>query len=197
LRTRPVSGSNPDDAWLRLKDARSLRPAARAVAQSVAAWREQRAMRVDIPVRQVLPDLAVLGVAQRAPRTLKELRQARGVDERHSRGGIAEELLAAVEAGRGAPPPEPPRSSDDLDRNLRPAITLISAWVSQMARDERIDTALLATRADIVSFLREDDDARLATGWRSELLGSGIRALVSGEAGLTFDPEGRLTLRPV
>ncbi|TFH13407.1 MAG: hypothetical protein E4H05_11010, partial [Acidimicrobiales bacterium] len=29
LRTRPTSGSAPDDAWLRLKDARSLRPGAR------------------------------------------------------------------------------------------------------------------------------------------------------------------------
>ncbi|MBV1894700.1 MAG: hypothetical protein KUG57_11665, partial [Ilumatobacteraceae bacterium] len=34
LRTRPVSGSAPDNAWLRLKDARSLRPGARAVARS-------------------------------------------------------------------------------------------------------------------------------------------------------------------
>ena len=197
LRTRPVSGSAPDDAWLRLKDARSLRPKGRAVAQAVAAWRERRAMRVDIPVRQVLPDLAVLGISQRAPSTAKELKQARGVDERHTRGGIAEEILDAVREGREADPPEAPRSSDDLDRNLRPAITLISAWVGQLARDERVDNALLATRADIVSFLRDDDDARLASGWRAEMLGDGIRDLVSGRAGLTFDPSGRLTLRPV
>lgn len=197
LRTRPASGAAPEDAWLRLKDARSLRPRGRAVAQAVAAWRERRAMRVDIPVRQVLPDLAILGIAQRAPSSLKELRQARGVDERHAKGGIAEEILAAVAQARDAEPPEAPRSSDDLDRNLRPAITLISAWVGQLARDERIDNALLATRSDIVALLRDDDDARLAHGWRAEMLGDGIRRLVSGQAGLTFDPTGRLTLRPV
>ena len=105
LRTRPTSGSAPDDAWLRLKDARSLRPSARAVAQSVAGWRERRAMRTDIPVRQVLPDLAILGIAQRAPSTAKELSQARGVDERHSRGGLAEEILEAVKAAKGATGP--------------------------------------------------------------------------------------------
>lgn len=197
LRTKPVSGAVPEDAWLRLKDARSLRPKGRAIAQAVAAWRERRAMRVDIPVRQVLPDLAILGISQRAPSTAKELKQARGVDERHSKGGIAEEILAAVQEGKAADPPEAPRSSDDLDRNLRPAITLISAWVGQLARDERIDNALLATRADIVAFLREDDDARLAHGWRADMLGDGIRRLVTGKAGLTFDPSGRLTLRPV
>ncbi len=86
LRTRPASGTTPDDAWMRLKDARSLRPRARAVAQAVAAWRERRAMEVDLPVRQVLPDLAVLGVAQRQPSNLDELSQARGIDSRHVPG---------------------------------------------------------------------------------------------------------------
>jgi ribonuclease D len=194
LRTRPISGSAPQDAWLRLKDARSLRPGARAVAQSLAAWRERRAMRVDIPVRQVLPDLAILGISQRAPANVKELAQARGVDDRHTRGGIAEEILEAVRAANGVTPPTPPASADDLDRNLRPAVTLVSAWVAQLARDERLDPALLATRADIVAFLRGDDDARLRSGWRNELVGDGIRRLVGGEAGLTFDPEGRLRL---
>ncbi len=197
LRTRPTSGSAPDDAWLRLKDARSLRPSARAVAQSLAAWRERRAMRTDVPVRQVLPDLAILGISQRAPSSTKELSQARGVDERHSRGGIAEEILEAVRAAKGNPAPSPPPSADDLDRNMRPAVTLVSAWVGQLARDERLDPTLLATRADIVAFLRGDDDARLGVGWRNELVGDGIRRLVGGEAGLTFDPEGRLRLHSV
>jgi ribonuclease D len=196
LRTRPVSGAYPEDAWLRLKDSRSLRPSARAVAQSVSAWRERRAMRVDIPVRQVLPDLAILGVSQRSPSTLKELTQARGIDDRHSRGGIADELLQAVQEGKGNEPPDAPKSPDDLDRGLRPAVTLVSAWVSQLARDEKIDTVLLGTRADIVAFLRGDDDARLAHGWRAAMLGDGIRELVDGKAGLTFD-QGRLKLIPV
>ena len=197
LRTRPTSGSNPDDAWLRLKDARSLRPNARAVARSVAAWRERRAMRTDVPVRQVLPDLAILGIAQRAPKNAKELTQARGVDDRHSRGGLAEEILAAVGDAKGLEAPAPPPSVDDLDRSMRPAVTLVSAWVAQLARDERLDPALLATRADIVSFLRGDDGARLGTGWRNDLVGDGIRRLVGGEAGLTFDGEGRLRLTTV
>jgi ribonuclease D len=154
-------------------------------------------MRVDIPVRQVLPDLAILGVSQRGPTSLQELQQARGVDDRYSKGRIGQEILDAVERGRDAPVPDSPKSNDDLDRTLRPAITLISAWVSQIARDEKIDTAMLATRADIVALLRDDEDARLASGWRAELLGQGIRDLVSGRAGLTFDPQGRLTLRPV
>jgi len=150
-----------------------------------------------VPVRQVLPDLAILGISQRAPSTLKELSQARGVDDRHARGSIAEEILVAVKEGKAAQAPVTPPSADDLERNLRPAVALISAWISQLARDESIDPALLATRADLVAFLRGDSGARLADGWRAELLGDGIRSLIAGESGLTFDGQGRLQLIPV
>ena len=80
---------------------------------------------------------------------------------------------------------------------MRPAVTLVSAWVGQLAKDERLDPALLATRADIVAFLRGDDDARLGTVWRDDLVGDGIRRLFGGEAGLTFDPQLRLRLHAV
>jgi ribonuclease D len=186
LLAKPISGSRPDEAWLRLKDVRTLRPAARAVAQSVAAWRERRAMSSDIPVRHVLADLAVLGIAQRQPATLAELRQARGVDERSIRGGFAEEIIGAVKEGASRTPPELPVGSEDVDKELRPAITLISAWVSQLARTEKIDSVLLATRTDLVAFLKGDPTARLRTGWRAELLGDGITALLEGRAALTF-----------
>ena len=66
--------------------------------------------------------------------------------------------------------------------------------MSQVARDARIDTALLATRADLVAIIRGDPDARLAHGWRAELVGDGITRLMDGRAGLTFDGKGSLKL---
>jgi ribonuclease D len=194
LRQRRTGAVDPEMAWLRLKDARSLRARARAVAQAVAAWREREAAATDTPVRQVLPDLAILGIAQRQPSTLEELAQARGVDDRHRRGRLAREILAAVADGKQAPPPALPETVDDLDRTKRPAVTLVSAWVSQVARDARIDTALLATRADLVAIIRGDPNARLARGWRAQLVGDGITRLMEGRAGLTFDGQGSLRL---
>lgn len=194
LLRKPVSGTEPEMAWTRLKDVRVLKPRARGVARSVAAWRERRAMSIDSPVRQVLPDLAILGIAQKQPRTLQELAHARGVDERHTRGVIGKELLEAVAEGLTAEAHLPAPDGDELDRNMRPAVALVSAWVSEVARQSHIDTALLATRHDLVAFLRGDADARLATGWRHDLLGDGIRRLVEGRAALTFDGRGGLHL---
>ncbi len=194
LRTRPTGRTAPEDAWARLKDARTLRPRSRAVAQAVAAWREREAQALDIPVRQVLPDLAVLGIAQRQPADIVELGQCRGVDDRHRRGRIGNELVAVVEAAKDAPPPKVGNGGDELDRSLRPALTLISAWVSQVARTEQVDTALLATRSDLVALLSGDAEARLHSGWRAELVGEGIERLLGGAVGLTFDGRGGLRL---
>lgn len=195
LRSRPTGAADPDQAWRKLKDLRSLNPKARGVAIAVAAWRERRAAAIDQPLRSVLPDLAVLGIAQRAPRTIDELRRCRGVDDRHTRGQPAQDLLAAVASGLANPPPPEPENGDEmLDRTLRPAATLVSAWISQLARDERIDTALLGTRGDILDLLAGNDGARLAEGWRAELVGDGVKRLVDGHAAIAFDGKGSLRL---
>jgi ribonuclease D len=195
LRTRPVSGNDPSTAWTRIKDVRSLRPKARGVAKALGEWRERRAMAIDSPVRQVLPDLALLGIAQRQPHTVAELAHARGVDERHTKSPtLSREILDAVERGLADGAELPAAENDDLDRQMRPAVTLVSAWISDLARKQHIDTALLATRQDLVALLRGDADARLTTGWRAELVGDGVKRLVAGTAALAFDGGGGLRL---
>ncbi len=145
-------------------------------------------------MRFVLPDLAVLGIAQRPPATPEDLRSTRGVEDRHARGTTATEILAAVADGLAHPVDLPESNGDELDRHLRPAVTLVSAWMSQLARDQSIDTSLLATRADLVDLLKLDPDARLAHGWRAEMVGEDVRHLVEGRAALAFDGRGGLKL---
>lgn len=197
LLTRRVGPLAPELAWTRIKDVRAMRPRTRGVLASLAAWREQRAMASDIPPRQVLADLALQGIAQREPSTVEELAQARGVDDRHVRGGFAAEILQAVARGRENPLDLPPVDGEDLDRSLRPAVTLVSAWVSEVARREEIDPAILGTRSDIVDFLRGSSDARLGQGWRHDLVGRHLGDIVAGRSALAFDGRGGLVLHPV
>ena len=83
-----------------------------------------------------------------------------------------------------------------LGNEMRAAVTLVSAWISQVAKDEALDPALLATRSDINDLLRGAKNPRLATGWRSELVGARIEDLVEGRASLAFDSSGGLVLEP-
>jgi ribonuclease D len=195
LLRRAAVPRDPEEAWWKIKEARQLRGQAMAVAQTVAAWRERRASELDQPVRFVLPDLALVGIAQRPPADREALRRVRGLDERHLRGTVPDELLAAVAEGVAMPRDRlrlP--AANVVDRDLRPAVSLISAWVGQLGRQLHIDPTLLATRADIESLLRRDERARLAHGWRADVLGQDICRLVEGRAAIAFDGRGGLVL---
>ena len=174
LLARPHGAPDPDRSWWKLRDARQLRGSARGVAQEVAAWREQRAQVVDLPIRTVLPDLALQAIAHRPPivargpaasagpgRPAAALRRGRRASGRGRKG------RTLPEADLRLPP------ADDVPKELRAAVALLLAWVAQLARDQRLDAAVLATRADLAAYLRGDADARLATGWRA---GDGGRA---------------------
>lgn len=187
LRTRARWDVEVERAWWRVKEARSLRGKARGIAQEVAAWRERRAAALDLPPRFVLPDLALASIAQRPPATAAELREVRGLDARYTKGDATAGLLEAVRRGQDLPPGGlrvPP--TDELDRRLRPAVTLVSAYVGQLASDLEIDATILATRGDVHSMLRHEPDARLTMGWRRGLVGDPIARLVEGKAALAF-----------
>ncbi|MGH9246265.1 MAG: ribonuclease D [Acidimicrobiales bacterium] len=196
LRQRALVRRDPDDAWWRIKEARQLRGRAVQVAQTLAAWRERAAVETDQPVRFILPDLALVSIAQRPADSIDDLRAVRGLDGRHLRGGQAEEILGAVKEGLALKRSEVrmPPLRKEIERDLRPAATLSSALVGQLARDLHIDPTLLATRADLEDFLRGAPDARLLHGWRAEVVGDRLRRLVSGEAAVVFDGRGGLTL---
>jgi ribonuclease D len=146
-------------------------------------------------VRHVLPDLALQAIAHAHPRSLGELRAIRGMDGRYLRPPAADELLAAIARGTKLPEADlhlPP--VDDVPRESRPAVALAAAWVAQLARNEELDASVLATRGDLVAFLRDAPDARLAQGWRATMLGEQLRRLAAGDASLAFDGRGNLVL---
>jgi len=193
LLTRPRGPQDPDTAWWRLKDTRSLRGASRGVAQEVAAWRERRAATLDIPPRFVLADLALLGIAHKPPANEDDLLGIRGLDSRSLKPPVRVALLEAVERGKHLRDAEV-RSplSEDNERDLRAATTLAGAWVAQLGRDLEIDPALLATRSELTSLLHGRSAGRLDDGWRSELVGKPVHLLAAGGASIAFDGKGGL-----
>ncbi|MBC8195454.1 MAG: HRDC domain-containing protein [Actinobacteria bacterium] len=194
---REITRREPEDAWRKIKEARNLGGKAKMVVRSVASWRERRAADIDIPVRHVLPDLAVVAIAQKAPTTTEDLRKVRGVDGRHLKGDVARGILEAVaSASELQPLPAGDERPPGREREARAAVTLVSAWVSQLARDLEIDPVLVGTRSDIEALVRGGGDSRMSHGWRHDLVGEPVDELLSGRAALAFDGQGELELVP-
>ncbi len=194
LVARPSGPIDSRLAWLKLKEARSLKGSSRGVAQAVGQWREERAMRSDHPPRRVMSDMALLGIAQRVPKNVEELASTRGVDDRHLSSEFCKEIMTAIREGAQHTIELPSHESDDVEKWARPALTLITAWVGELARKNKIDATLLATRSDISAFLRKSPDARLTQGWRAAVVGEDLNRILSGTVGLSVDRDGHLKL---
>ncbi len=183
----PRGPRDPLEAWRRIKEVRHLRGVDLATAQGLAAWREDRARSLDLTPRFVLADLGVVGLAVARPTSEDQLKDVRGIDARSLRN-VAAELLQVIATSAATPARRDPGVvNGELSATLRPALPLVSAWVTQLSRELHIEPAMLATRTDLEAFLRGDADARLARGWRAELVGEPVRRLVDGEVAMAFD----------
>ena len=194
LRIRQSAERRHEEAWLRVRELRRLPRRSQPMAIAVAGWRERRAAQLDIPARYVLSDLALAAVVQAAPDSQTALCAVRGVDGRAMGGSTGAELLEVIRQARRNPP-QVPRKPRGPDRShLQPVVALVSAWLSQVARDDDLDPALVATRADLTAFLEGEPGARLATGWRYERYGSRVEELMTGRAAVALESEGQLRI---
>jgi ribonuclease D len=185
---------DPEEAWWKLGDIRSMSRRSRAVAQEVAAWRERTAAETNRPRRTVLSDLGLLAIAQRPPHNGDELRRARGVDGRHLAQGRAGEILRAVERGLSLPADRIRMPTDRREVPAPPAaVAICSGVVRQIADDLDFDQSLLATRADIAHLLT-GEPGRLDSGWRRHTVGDPLRRLIAGETVAAFGPRGHVVL---
>ncbi|MEM9068840.1 MAG: HRDC domain-containing protein [Myxococcota bacterium] len=181
---------NPETAWWRLKGKNKLRGRARHRAQAVASWRERSAQEKDRPPKFILSDLALLSIVGRPPKHKRDLGRVRGLERQRVDSEGLFGALARAEAMKDKElqlPPLPP------SKPANPAaIALALAWLTQLARDQRLDPAVLATRNDVSNVLQKRP-SRLDTGWRRELAGAKLEALIAGKHAIRF-VRGKLVL---
>jgi ribonuclease D len=192
---RPVSEAtderDPEESWRRLPRSTSLDPRERAVAKELAAWRERIAMSEDRPVGSILRDPAAIELIKRQPTDQRALGQIRGVnpDVVRRRG---RDILAAIERGKAAPPLKlEPTERFVTESGDGPVIALAESLVRARAHQAGLAYELIAARADltpIVVAARRDQpepDVRTLRGWRRELVGEELLALLKGERSLS------------
>ncbi|HCU53719.1 MAG TPA: ribonuclease D [Gammaproteobacteria bacterium] len=161
--------TNPDHAWQRLRGGADLPPPQQQVLRALAVWRERTAQERDRPRSWIVRDEVLFELARRLPATLQALHGISGLDERTvSRHGAA--LLDAIDEGRHAEAVVVWERTPPLDRQQNEHVRQLMAHVRELAQQQRLAPAVLATRRDIEKLVRGADPTQLFTGWRAELL---------------------------
>jgi ribonuclease D len=192
---------DPETAWERLPRIGQLDPRGRAVARELAAWRERTAAGEDRPVGSVMADPALVEAAKRQPSSVRALEQIRGIHPSGIRRR-GDAIVEAIAAGRDAAPIPREPGRERFDPADTPLIALAEALLRTRALEAGLAYELIASRAElelIIGAARRGEPepaVRTLEGWRSELVGGDLRALLSGATALRVGPDGRLVLTP-
>ena len=181
----------PREQFRRLKRIASLKPRQLAIAREVAAWRENEAMRKNLPKRWLLSDEAILEIVRREPQTEDELRNLRGVGANLKYS--LRKIVQAVAEGQACPQENWPQlvQRPRLSGEDNAAIELMAAIVKKRAAQHRLSSSVLASRYMIEDYLAarhtdRADECALMQGWRKELIGEELSKLLAGEICLSF-----------
>ena len=183
---------DPELAWRRVSGRGRLRGEQIAALAAAAAWREREARRRDLPASWLIKDATLIEIARRRPRTPRDAESIRGLQLR--KGAQLDGLLAAVAAA--GPPPSGASEGDlpgEVRRRVRVVLPLASAVLQARCAEAGVASELVATRAELEALIAgqamgADGGHPLLSGWRRELAGESLLALLRGEIALRVLP---------
>jgi ribonuclease D len=179
---------DPDSAWSRVRNWRQLEGVALARLQALAAWREEQAVARDRPRKWILGDAGLIELARENPRSESGLeRLSIPPAVRRRQGATILRRLEGVPAGaepRGVSPEK------RLTRNETRLVSSLGQVVDETARRKSIAAPALATRAELRALVAGQRELRILRGWRRELVGERLLAMVEAAGDQPSGKEG-------
>ncbi len=193
-------------AYLRIPGAMRMSRRELGILNELVKLRDRVARDRDLPVRYVLPDDVVSGLAVLKPKSVDEFAQLRRLDAGMKRQ-LGPAILDAVRRGQELPedalPARPARPAAPARDTL---VALLGAAIGEVARTAELPASLLVPRAALERLTREIPRDRASfervlalQPWRLALVAEPLWRLLSGEASLRIegyaegDPKVRLS----
>jgi ribonuclease D len=193
-------------AYLRIPGAMRMNRRELGILSEVVRLRDRIARERDLPVKYILPDDVVSGIATLKPKRIEDLAQLRRLDG-GARRQLGEQIVAAVARGEALPESElPQRPQRPLGPSRDTLASLMGVIVGEIARANDLPSSLLVPRSALERIAREIPTEHAAfeaaleiSPWRFALVGEPLFRLLSGESTLAIegyangDPKIRLS----
>ncbi|HEV7180231.1 MAG TPA: HRDC domain-containing protein [Candidatus Baltobacteraceae bacterium] len=193
-------------AYIRIPGAMRMNRRELAVLSEMVKLRERVAKERDLPVKYIMPDDVVSGLATLKPRAVTDLEQLRRLDA-GARRQLGSAIVEGVTRAMALPEDElPARPQRPLGPNRDTVASVMGVLVGEIARMNDLPQSLLVSRATLERLAREVPAERAAfdaaldvSPWRLALVGDPLWRLLSGELRLEIegyaegDPKIRLS----
>lgn len=174
-----------DHAWQRLK-VKSRAPEYLQLLRAAARWREQQAMRRNVPRQRLLKDDWVVQVAAMAPKTVEDLAETRGIQGQLNREMMAS-LIDALNEARLAPRETFPHAEErprPMPAVQEACLDQLKLLLRQRCEDTHLVPRLVADKYELEAIVRGKmpfEQSHISHGWRFEVFGSYAQALLEGK----------------
>ncbi len=186
--TNPDTYKNdPQNAWRRLK-IRSGKPRFIALVHELAAFREMKAQKTNVPRNRILRDDVLLDIAARAPRTIDNLTKVRNISLHFASGSSGGEILAVVKKVLDQPLTNIPNLNPKNNvTKANPAIVeLLKVLLKMKCETHEVAQKLIATTQDLEAIATDDNaDVIALSGWRRRIFGEDALLLKKGRVALS------------
>ena len=180
---------DPERAWMRLKP-RNLKLEYLAVLKAAAAWREQEAIKKDIPRNRIIKDDGIYDIALRQPLSLKELGALRGVPNGFENRRGVDRLIKAIQTAQTNAKAYAPkiRAPKHMPSNLTPAVDMLKTLLRLKTEYQNIASRMVANAKELeqIAAFKDDADVKALKGWRRELFGEAALSMLEGEVSLSL-----------
>ncbi len=143
----PERNFDPDGFWA-LRGARDLKPRELAVLRELFIMRDNEAKRRDQPPFKVLNNAALIAIAQTTPTSLKALGAVHGVGPR-TRDRMGAQILSAIERGKKAPLPKPPKRGRRRDQAVADRFMRLQQWRKEAAETRGVPSDVILSKDDL------------------------------------------------
>ena len=178
----------PENAWKRLK-MRARKPRELAIMKAVAEWREITARTNNVPRGRVVRDDAIYDISARAPSSLKQLSELRGLSRGFDKSRYGEGLLAAIELAKSMPDSDLPKipRPKQAPEGCGAATEMLKVLLKLTVEKHGVAAKIIATVDDLEKIAADDKaDVAALKGWRKELFGNSALDLKNGRIALGY-----------
>lgn len=179
------------DAWQKIKH-RSHNNYFLTVLRELAAWREERAKKKDIPRQSVIKDDCLLNLAAICPKNYEELEEIRNIRKDVLSGKLSTEILDVIAKAKNIPNSQYVKL--EKERNLSISATslyeLLKLLLKIKSQEKGVVAKLIASDDDLKNFsIFNDHHSPILKGWRREIFGTDALALREGRLSMGYNPE--------
>ncbi len=178
--------------WTRLK-VKSRAPEYLNLLRAAAAWREEWAIKKNVPRGRILKDEWVVQVAAQMPETTEELMNVRGINGQLSKEMMVS-LVEVLNEARLAPKQDFPKAEErykPMPAAQEACFDQLRLLLRQCCEEAHVVPRLVAGKDELEALVRGKiafDASSIGHGWRYEVFGKKAQGLLEGKLAARVSP---------